>query len=50
VTREGPPIFEGKGGHLHEYDWDGRLVWEHIDHGQRHDLRRLPNGNTLLLG
>lgn len=50
VTREGAPIFEGKGGHLREYDWDGNLVWEHVDHGQHHDLRRLPNGNTLFLG
>jgi Arylsulfotransferase (ASST) len=49
VTKEGPAIFEGKGGHLCEYNWDGNLLWEHTDHGQHHDLRRLPNGNTLFL-
>jgi hypothetical protein len=50
MTAEGPPIIEGKGGHLRELDWDGKLVWEHVDHAQHHDFRRLPNGNTLYLG
>lgn len=49
-TAEGPPIIEGKGGHLREYDWEGNLVWEYVDHAQHHDFRRLPNGNTLYLG
>jgi len=49
-TAEGPPIIEGKGGHLREYDWDGNLVWEYIDHGQHHDFRRMANGNTLYIG
>jgi len=50
MTEDGPPIIEGKGGHFREYDWDGNLVWEYVDHGQHHDFRRLPNGNTLYLG
>ncbi len=50
LTTEGPPVIEGKGGHLKEYDWNGNLVWEHIDHAQHHDFRRLPNGNTMYLG
>ncbi|MBI5901082.1 MAG: hypothetical protein HZB40_17905 [Rhodocyclales bacterium] len=33
-----------------ELDWDGNVLWEHIDHSQHHDLRRLPNGNTLYIG
>lgn len=44
------PIPHGRGGFMREYDWDGNLVWEHIDHTQHHDARRLPNGNTLYLG
>ena len=27
--------------------WDGTVVWEHVDHFQHHDFRRLPNGNTI---
>ena len=49
-TTEGPPIIEGKGGYFREYDWDGKVIWEHIDHAQHHDFRRLPNGNTLYIG
>lgn len=40
----------GRGGCMREYDWDSNLVWEYIDHSQHHDVRRLPNGNTLYLG
>ena len=50
MTTEGPPIIEGKGGHLREFAWDGGLVWDYVDHAQHHDFRRLPNGNTLYLG
>jgi len=50
MTAEGPPIIEGKGGHFREYDWNGNLLWEYVDHGQHHDFRRLANGNTLYLG
>lgn len=50
MTEEGPPIIEGKGGRFQEYDWEGNLVWEYIDHGQHHDFRRLANGNTLYIG
>ena len=40
----------GKGGIIREYDWNGEVVWEHLDPGQHHDARRLANGNTLYLG
>lgn len=50
VTDDGPPLRQAKGGHLHELDWDGAAVWDYVDHGQHHDLRRLDNGNTLYLG
>ena len=50
LTSEGPPIIEGKGGHIQEFDWEGNLVWEHIDHAQHHDFRRLANNNTMYLG
>lgn len=47
---EGPQKMGGRGGLLREYDWDGNVVWEYRQVGQHHDFRRLPNGNTLLLG
>lgn len=49
VTDDGVPIREAKGGHIIEYDWDGNIVWEHIDHNQHHDIRRLDNGNTIYI-
>lgn len=43
----------GEGGRVEEYDWNGNLVWE-LDFStatymQHHDIRRLPNGNILML-
>lgn len=49
VTDEGVPIPGAKGGRILELDWDGKLVWEHVDHSQHHDIVRLENGNTLYL-
>ncbi len=49
-TQDGPKGLPAKGGHLIEYDWDGNIVWEHVDSTQHHDFRRLPNGNTVYLG
>lgn len=46
-TTEGPPLRDGKCGRMVEVDWDGNVVWEHIDHAQHHDVRRLDNGNTI---
>ncbi len=45
----GAPLKAGKAGLLREYDWKGRVVWEHVDVNQHHDARRLPNGNTIYL-
>lgn len=45
----GPGLIQGKAGLLREYDWEGRLVWEHLDPDQHHDARRLANGNTLYI-
>jgi hypothetical protein len=36
-------------GLMREYDWDGNVVFEHLDPWQHHDARRLPNGNTVYL-
>ena len=47
-TSEGPK-FNPIGGHILEIDWDGDIIWEHIDHLQHHDFNRLPNGNTTYL-
>ena len=46
---EGPPVISGKGGRICEYDWNGNIVWEHIDDHQHHDARRLENGNTVYI-
>ncbi|MBX2886460.1 MAG: arylsulfotransferase family protein [Granulosicoccus sp.] len=36
-------------GLMREYDWQGNLVWEHLDPWQHHDARRLSNGNAVYL-
>jgi len=36
-------------GLMREYDWQGNIVFEHLDPWQHHDARRLPNGNTVYL-
>jgi outer membrane protein assembly factor BamB len=46
---EGPKVKSGKGGRIHEYDWDGNVVWEHIDDHQHHDARRLENDNAVYI-
>ncbi|MEI6140895.1 MAG: aryl-sulfate sulfotransferase, partial [Mariniphaga sp.] len=43
----------GEGGRVEEYDWNDSLVWQ-LDFStatymQHHDIRRLPNGNILML-
>ena len=48
-TEEQNKHLPAKGGHLMEFDWDGNVVWEHVDHLQHHDFRRLDNGNTVYL-
>ena len=48
--KEGPQHMGGRGGLIREYDWNGKVLWEHRHVGQHHDLRRLPNGNTIFLG
>ena len=47
---EGPQHMGGRGGLIREYDWNGKVLWEHRHVGQHHDFRRLANGNTLFLG
>ena len=46
---EGPKVESGKSGRMREYDWDGNVVWEHIDDHQHHDARRLENGNAVYI-
>ena len=48
-SKDGPPLYVGKGGRLREYNWNGEIVWEHHDGNQHHDARRLPNGNTIYI-
>ena len=48
-TEDGPQAVAAKGGHMMEMDWDGNVVWEHVDHYQHHDFRRAANGNTYYL-
>ena len=43
----------GEGGRVEEYNWNDSLVWQ-LDYStstymQHHDVKRLPNGNTLML-
>ena len=51
ISETGRPVKGGGvGGIIREYDWDGSVLWEHLDDHQHHDARRLANGNTLYLG
>ena len=43
----------GEGGRIEEYDWNDNLVWE-LDFStetymEHHDIKRLPNGNIIML-
>ncbi|MEI6020160.1 MAG: aryl-sulfate sulfotransferase [Bacteroidota bacterium] len=43
----------GEGGRIEEYDWDDHLVWS-LDYStttymQHHDIKKLPNGNIIML-
>ncbi|MEI6088833.1 MAG: aryl-sulfate sulfotransferase [bacterium] len=43
----------GEGGRIEEYDWNDKLVWS-LDFStetymQHHDIKRLPNGNIIML-
>ena len=39
-----------KGGRIKEIDWDGKVLWEYVDHFQHHDCRQLSNGNVVYVG
>lgn len=51
---DSPVAFGGHGGIIQEFDWQGNIVWEYklkSDHAvHHHTFKRLPNGNTMLLG
>ncbi|MEI7983152.1 MAG: aryl-sulfate sulfotransferase [Bacteroidota bacterium] len=43
----------GEGGRIEEYDWNDNLVWS-LDYStntymQHHDIKKLPNGNIIML-
>jgi len=43
----------GEGGRIEEYDWDDNLIWS-LDYTtptymQHHDIKKLPNGNIIML-
>jgi hypothetical protein len=46
-------IFQGEGGVIQEFSWDGDVVWEYTystaDVIAHHDIEPLPNGNVLIL-
>ncbi|MEI6683506.1 MAG: aryl-sulfate sulfotransferase [Bacteroidota bacterium] len=43
----------GEGGRIEEYDWNDNLVWQFdystASYTQHHDIKRLPNGNIIML-
>lgn len=43
----------GEGGRIEEYDWDDNLVWwtnfSTSTYMQHHDIKKLPNGNIIML-
>jgi hypothetical protein len=45
-TPEGPGL-RGAAGLIIEMDWDGNILWQHLNHAHHHDQRRCKNGNTL---
>ena len=45
----GPDGLAGRGGLIQEYDWDGKVVWEHRHPNQHHDFRRCASGNLVYL-
>lgn len=48
-SEDAPQIMAGPGGRMREYDWDGNVVWEHVDRMQHHDARRLANGGAAYI-
>lgn len=49
VTQEGRKDARGKGGIIQEIDWNGKILWEYINHNMHHDFERLPNGDVLAI-
>jgi hypothetical protein len=43
----------GNGGRITEYDWDGKVVWsfdyDSPTYQQHHDIKKMPNGNVLMV-
>ena len=43
----------GEGGRIEEYDWNSNLVWQFdystSNYTQHHDIKKLPNGNVIML-
>lgn len=52
AQRPGMPPYAmgGTQGWLHEYDWNGNLLFSHKDLTMHHDFKKLPNGNYMYLG
>src|SRR5262245_62899813 len=40
-TGKSPAPFGGAGGTLMELDWDGKVLWEHVEDTMHHDFCRL---------
>jgi hypothetical protein len=50
---DNPTFHGGPGGRVHQFDWDGNLLWDFLysteDHRLHHDIERLDNGNILMI-
>ncbi len=49
-TNSGPLQIGGRSGIVMELDWESNRVWEYVDDTLHHDMCRMDNGNTMLLG
>lgn len=50
IFRENAPVFSGWcGADILELDWNNNVVWKYRDNFQHHQVRRLRNGNTMII-
>ncbi len=47
--KDGPKFPGFCAAYIYEVDWDGNIVWQYEDDFQHHAIKRLDNGNTLIL-
>ena len=49
-TNKGPLQIGGGSGIVMELDWESNRVWEYAEDTLHHDMCRMDNGNTMVLG